>query len=154
MDIENELFNAQVESEVQKRIKGELERIVNDPDAVIAAYSKKLEMQRRELEVLRPKAEFADVVMQSDDWSEMAAVAKLIGYKGRGRNTIFDILRERKILRANNEPYQRYVEPGYFKVVEQHWENRKTGETMVNKKTVVSQRGIDFIRRILNEVDA
>jgi anti-repressor protein len=150
-DIEQDIFDAKIEAVAAKRVAD----ILRDPEQlrdILSRTISQLSEVRSELNAVKPKIEFAETVMQSKDWSDMASVAKLIGYKGRGRNTIFDILRERKILRHNNEPYQRYVEPGYFKVVEQHWENPKTGETMVRKKTVVSQRGIDFIRRILNEV--
>lgn len=151
MDIQDELWRAQMDKEVQRRIDDELRRIVENPDAVIAAYARKLEETQREIEAMAPKAEFATAVMESDDWSEMSTVAKLLARPGFGRNNIFALLRDRQILRHNREPYQSYVERGYFKVVEQYWDNPTTGERMISKKTVVSQRGIDFIRRILEE---
>ena len=153
-----DLFDAQIEVEVEKRLAEELERIADRPEMVIAAYAKKLEQTQREMGAmhvaLAPKARFADAVMQADDWSEMSTVAKLLARPGFGRNNIFQLLRDRQILRYNNEPYQSYVERGYFKIVEQHWENPHTTETMIAKKTVVSQKGIDFIRKILDEEGA
>lgn len=154
MNIEDDLWNEKIKTEVEKRVTQEVERIADNPDAVIAAYAKKLATLERKSELDRPKVEFAEAVQQSKDYEEMSTVAKLLGVKGFGRNNIFGVLRERKILRGNNEPYQRYVERGYFKVVEQTWMNKQTGETMISKKTVASQRGIDFIRRILAEEDA
>ena len=152
MDYEQDLFDARVEAEAERRIA----KILEDPKQLRDVLSKtvaQLDAAKSELKQARPLIEFAETVMQSSDWSEMSTVAKLIGKKTWGRNNIFELLRERKILRGNKEPYQQYVERGYFKVVEQHWENNKSGETMVSKKTVVSQRGIDFIRRIIQEVD-
>ena len=151
MSIQDDIFEASIEMAVQERMKKELEKIADNPDAVIAAYAKKLQRAQEELESIRPYSEFAITVMQSDDWSEMAQVSKLLARKGWGRNNTFQLLRERGVLRYNNEPYQQYVERGYFKVVEQHFQNPNSGETMINKKTVVSQRGIDFIRRIIDE---
>lgn len=145
--IEQDIF----ESALEQRVQQEIEKIADNPDAVIAAYAKKLQRAQEENEAIRPYAEFGEAVMMSDDWSEMSQVAKLLARKGWGRNNTFSLLRERGVLRYNNEPYQQYVERGYFKVVEQHFQNPQTGETMISKKPVVSQRGIDFIRRIIDE---
>ena len=145
------LFDDPFEREVQKRLQQEIEKLSDNPDAVIAAYSAKVAKLQGEIDSMAPLVDFAETVMQSDDWSEMSTVSKLVGRKGWGRNNVFGLLRDRGVLRYNNEPYQSYVERGYFKVVEQHWQNPNTGETMVSKKTVVSQRGIDFIRRMIDE---
>jgi phage antirepressor YoqD-like protein len=149
MDLQDEL-----EKQVEIRLKAEIEKLADNPDAVIAAYAKKLEQTERAMEYLRqelqPKADFYDTVTQSDDWAEMSQVSKLIAVKGWGRNKVFSLLRERGILRYNNEPYQQYVERGYFKVVEQYV-YLPNMETLINKKTVVSQKGIDFVRKIIME---
>jgi len=152
--VEQDLFEATVENEVQRRVDQRIEQIADNPDAVIAAYAKKLNQVQREMESLIPKADFATAVMETEDWSEMSTVAKLLARPGFGRNNIFALLRERGVLRYNREPYQSYVERGYFKVVEQYWDNPVTDERVISKKTVVSQRGIDFIRRIVDEAGA
>jgi phage antirepressor YoqD-like protein len=47
-------------------------------------------------------------------------MAKIIINKGKmiGRNRLFKFLREEKVLRKNNIPYQTYMERGWFKVTE------------------------------------
>lgn len=154
-ELKNNYDDDLFEVRLQKALEQELEKLVDNPDRVISAYVKKLEMQQRQMDSMmqeyQPKADFYDTVTQSDDWSEMAQVAKLIGFKGWGRNKIFDLLQARQVLRWNNEPYQSYVERGYFKVVEQHFTRNGSDEIMINKKTVTSQKGIDFIRKILIE---
>ena len=35
----------------------------------------------------------------------MQTVAKTLNFKGVGRNNLFEILRENKILQSNNQPY-------------------------------------------------
>lgn len=50
----------------------------------------------------------------------------------------------------NNLPYQSYVNQGYFKVVENHYEYPQ-GYINVNLKTVVFQKGVDFIRKLAKD---
>lgn len=97
---------------------------------------------------LVPKAEFYDAVANSESLSSMADVAKILDM-GIGRNKLFIMLRENNILQADNIPYQRYVNAGYFKVVESHY--MADGNSVVAKTTYVKQRGIDYIRKLLNK---
>lgn len=105
--------------------------------------------QARELEAAKPKIEFADAVMGSKQAIEMKNAAKVLDM-GVGRNNLFSILRQRGVLMSDNTPYQEYIDRGYFRVVEQKY-TRADGETRINFKTLVYQRGIEFIRRILRE---
>lgn len=89
-------------------------------------------------------------VSESDESIEMSAVAKILNYKGLGRNKIFEILRGMKVLRYNNEPYQEYIERGYFDVIVQ--EVQTSYGTTTNRKPVVKQKGVDFIRKKLDEL--
>ena len=89
-------------------------------------------------------------VSESDESIEMSAVAKILNYKGLGRNKIFEILRDMKVLRYNNEPYQEYIERGYFDVIVQ--EVQTSYGTTTNRKPVVKQKGVDFIRKKLDEM--
>jgi len=107
-----------------------------------------LKDKESEIDALIPKVEFFDCVTKSDDWMEMATAVKVLAFPGWGRNKVFEFLRERKILRYNNEPYQEYVERGYFKTIEQIFTNSYS-ETMINKKTMVSQKGLDYIRKLI-----
>lgn len=90
-------------------------------------------------------------VSESNDKVEMAAVAKILNYKGLGRNKLFGILRDEGILRYNNEPYQQYIDRGYFGIIEQEV-STSYGNTLVNKKTIVTQKGIDYIRKTLDKL--
>ncbi len=101
-----------------------------------------------EIEVLKPKAEFYDVVTQSDDELDMNDVAKILPL-GFGRNTLFEQLRKIGILMSDNKPYQCFVDSGYFRCVEQMFKDAK-GKTRVNVKTVVTQRGLHYIANKFN----
>ena len=48
-----------------------------------------------------------------------------------------------------NEPYQYFVDKGYFRQVESKWEH--DGTIHINLKTVVFQKGLDFIRKLVLE---
>ncbi len=101
---------------------------------------------------MRPKAEFFDAVSGSKGAIEMSKVAKVLDIKGFGRNKLFAFLREQHILREqSNEPYQTYVDRGYFRVIEQKWDS-PSGETFINIKTLVFQKGLDFIRRLIKNI--
>ena len=106
----------------------------------------KLERINKELE---PKGIFYDAVTQSNQTTDMADVAKILDM-GIGRNKLFAILREKKILQPDNKPYQKYIDQGYFKLAEEKFD--KPDGVGIYYKTVVKQKGIEFIRKTLEEL--
>ena len=112
-----------------------------------ADQSEQLEQQKAQLALQAPKVEFAEAVMGSDDAFDMATVAKTLNM-GKGRNELFAFLRDNKVLQHDNQPYQTYVDKGYFRVIEQKFVV-PDGTVKINIKTVVFQRGVDFIRRLI-----
>ena len=104
--------------------------------------------QAKQLLEQKPKVEFFDAVAESKDAIEIASVAKVLGVPGVGRNKLFEFLRNHKILMRNNQPYQKYVDCGYFRIVEQKYE-RPNGDTCINIKTLVYQKGVKYIQELL-----
>lgn len=94
-----------------------------------------------------PKAEFYDAVVESPDSVDMAVAAKTLNM-GVGRNTMFKILRDEGILQKDNIPYQTYVDRGYFRCIESKF-SMPDGTQRINIKTVVQQKGLDFIRKTI-----
>lgn len=122
--------------------------------SALRAYALEVEENERlkeENKVLKPKAEFYDAVADSKTAIPMEQVAKVLGIKGIGRNKLFQLLRELKILQGNNMPYQTYIDRGYFRTIESQY-TKPTGETVIYIKTLVFQKGIDFIRKKIKEV--
>ena len=118
----------------------------------LRAYADAVEQKERlalENKALQPKAEFFDAVTDSKDAISMADVAKVLDM-GIGRNKLFGYLREKKILMSDNKPYQEYIDRGYFRVIEQKFD-RGYGEASINFKTLVFQKGVDHIRKMLQE---
>lgn len=101
---------------------------------------------RAENKVMLPKAEFYDTVANTESLFSMADVAKTLDM-GIGRNKLFAFLRDKGILDKDNHPYQKYVDAGYLRLIENHC---KAGDNdVVYKCTYVKQKGIDYIRKIL-----
>ena len=94
---------------------------------------------------MKPKADFFDAVTDSKDAIPMGDVAKVLDM-GIGRNKLFEILRKKKILMRNNRPYQKFIDDGLFRVVETKY-TKPNGDICVNIKTLVYQKGVDYIRK-------
>lgn len=124
------------------------------PEA-LRAYATEIEKREQveqQLKIVAPKAEFYDQVAGSADAIEMREVAAVLNRNGWGRNKVFSFLRQTKILDENNLPYRHYQDEGYFRVVEQKYTDA-TGETRISLKTLVYQKGIEWIRRLLKRYE-
>lgn len=115
-----------------------------------AEQQEKFETQQKLIDVQKPKAEFYDDVVESKDAMSMDRVAKTLNM-GIGRNKLFELLRSKKILMSNNTPYQRYVDSGWFRCIETKF-TKPNGDICINVKTVVLQKGVDAIRRLIKHI--
>lgn len=112
-----------------------------------AEQAEQLEKQQARIEEMKPKEEFFDQVTDSKDACDMATVAKVLNM-GIGRNKLLEILRDNKILQGNNQPMQRYIDLGWFRVIETQF-TKKSGDICINFKTIVYQKGVEGIRKLL-----
>ena len=109
--------------------------------------------QKQEIiEVQQPKVEYYDKVTNSKKATGMSEVAKLLKFKIKnrpvGRNTLFEILRNNDILDRYNQPYQRFINQGYFEVRQTF--NSYTGEPYYT--TLVTSKGIEYIFKLLRKL--
>ena len=122
----------------------------SNPAEAARAWAKEYEEKQKALAQvteMKPKAEFYDDVTGSTDTIDIGSVAKVLNIPNMGRNKLFSFLREKKVLNKRNEPYQEYVDKGYFRQIETSWEHN--GTTHINLKTVVFQKGVDYIRQLV-----
>ena len=143
-------------NELNALVEAEVERRLSDPvylQTALLEMSRSIVEKDRQIADMRPAKEFYDAVTESDDWMEMSAAVKVLAINGWGRNKVFDLLRDKGILRYNREPYQEYVDRGYFRTIEKEFTN-PYGETAIYRKTVVSQKGLDYIRKLITEAAA
>lgn len=108
----------------------------------------KREALEKENKILKPKAEFHDLVTRSDDLINMGQVSKVLQLP-YGRNTLYKTLRETGVFFKNkNEPKQQYVDRGYFKMKEIPIETNHG--VIINLQTLVTQKGLTWLSDKLN----
>ena len=101
---------------------------------------------------LEPAANFAYQLCSSKDTIEIGEIgecAKVLN-KNIGRNRLFEFLRTNNVLQSNNIPYQKYIDAGYFRVIESKYVT-PNGETKISLKTVVFQKGVAYINKLLSK---
>lgn len=141
------------------------EENMSDDDLIARALimaQKKIELREKELkeknellELQKPKVDFADHVTDSDNAIDMGTFAKYAQKQGitMGRNTLFRWLRDQGVLMDNNVPYQRYLNAGWFRVIELTY-NTGSGQ-YTTPKTLVTGKGqvalINYIRKNCKE---
>lgn len=96
---------------------------------------------------LEPQAAFYKAVSYSADLILIREAAKILAVPHLGQNTLYTILRGCHILMENNEPYQEYMNRGYFMVKERQY--TVNGEIKVSRTTMLTQKGLEFIRRLV-----
>jgi len=129
----------------------DLEKAWNTPEQILARALKvaaqTIERKDRLIESLKPKADFFDAVADSKTAISMNEVSKVLAVKGYGRNKLFEFLRQSGVLDRRNLPYQKYVDAGWFRIIEQHYQ--RNGEPQISFKTLVYQKGVDGIRKMI-----
>lgn len=152
---EAKLFKRWITHEVIPSIRktGQYALIPKTLPEVLRAYAD--EVERRELAekkiaLLTPKAAFFDAVADSKDAIQISDAAKVLNIPGIGRNKLFQILRQKKVLMKDNVPYQEHIDRGHFRVIEQKW-TTPNGETRISIKTLVYQKGLEYIRQLLTK---
>ena len=137
-------------TELESQLKPALPQSYSEALRQLATTVEQNEALLLEYKKNKPKADFYDAVTGSADTIDMGSVAKVLNIKGWGRNNIFEYLRDEKILQDNNIPYQKYVDRGYFRLVESKYA-KPDGSTHINIKTVVYQKGLNYIKNKINK---
>lgn len=117
-----------------------IEAMIANPDLVIGLATQ-LKESRQKVAELQPKADFVAKVFEAKDLLSVGTVAKMLG---TGQNRLFKELRKRKILKPNNEPYQTFVERGYF--VSKGTKVGSIAFPKVVSQTYVTTKGLAWIR--------
>lgn len=140
-------------------VNATIDTLLDNPETIQLLLNKSLERTRKLgienkqlkeiIEEQRPKVEFFDDVAGSSDTIDMKEAAKVLNINGVGRNKLFAILRKRGILDRNNQPYQKYVDSGFFRIIESRWWSGS--DVKISLKTVVFQKGLDYIRHIVKK---
>ena len=116
-------------------------KALTNPRALIQILGK-LADQQDQLEIQAPKVQLAETLLMAKNCITMGEFAKL---NDTGRTRLFKILRKIKIVDSFNVAYQRYVEQGYFKIIE----SVKHGKTYVS--TLVTPKGQAWLLKTLRK---
>jgi len=82
----------------------------------IEEEEKRVQLENQ-IKIDKPRVEFAKTIEGSSEKILIGDLAKLTDGK-IGRNKLFKLLREKKVLMNSNLPYQQYLDRGYFEVTE------------------------------------
>ena len=141
-----------------------IENVLTSPDFIIQlatqlkneqearkAAENKVEEQQLQLDEQKPKVEFADHVSESENLITMEYMAKLANdeHINVGRNKLFSWLREQKILKFDNVPYQNFIDKGYFKVRESTF--RRNNKFFTQQTTYVTGKGQLYVIKKLKK---
>lgn len=124
----------------------------NYKEALLALVGEveKVELLEAKIQENAPKVALYDTAMNAKNNLTMMAVAKSLKI---GRNKLFSLLREKKVLMENNMPYQSYLDRGYFEVRQYTITHFTSG--LENKvQTLVTPKGMAWIHTILTAQEA
>lgn len=141
----------------------QLEKDWNSPDKIMARAlllaNRKIEEKDKQIEVMKPKALFADAVSASKSSILIGDLAKLLKQNGYdiGQNRLFEKLRNEGFLvkgkhrSDRNMPTQRSMDMGLFEIKETTI-THSDGRISVSKTVKVSGKGqVYFVNRFLRQ---
>ncbi len=154
---EAERFTEWVASEVLPSIRKNgmyvKEELLDNPDLLLDVVSK-LKVEREEklaaqkqLAYQAPKVAAYNAMLDSKNAMYIREVAKLLNSPEWGEKRLFRFLKNAGVLMQNNEPYQKYIDKGYFRVVIRTY--KVYDETRSSKTTLVLPKGIDYILKLI-----
>ena len=103
-----------------------------------AEQQEQIEQQALRIATDAPKVEFAETICNTDGVCKMGQFAKTIGW---GPNRFIDRLRTDEVLMQNNLPFQKFIDRGYFRVIEKKPWTDSSGNEHPSFTTMVTGRG-------------
>lgn len=120
----------------------------NYKDALKALLEEVEQKERveQQLALAAPKVAFFEAVAVSNNSLSFSEAAKWLKLPGIGRNKLIEMLRQQKVLMKNREPYQQYVNAGYFEVEPQTYEAGEKGRRLAGT-TRVTPKGLEWLAK-------
>lgn len=146
----NEMEKAlqEVKPSLSEKDQLRLKLFSNDPVEVAAAHKTLVELETRPLietiEEQKPLVDFASTVHEAGNAITIGEFAKILreekGIK-IGRNILFQRLREFKVLDKKNLPYQKFLDKGWFKVIEKTMKVDNDEDFRLYVQTLITGKG-------------
>ena len=98
---------------------------------------------------MKPKAQFYDLVMSSTDCITIEEMAKLLNTPEAplGRNRLYKWLQEKKFLKKDRLPYQKYISQGYFTLHEYTYHDKTYHQPRICTQARITPLGQNVIAR-------
>lgn len=130
---------------------------IDDPIARARKWADEQESLRKQINAkteqiakLEPKAAYADTLAGCEGSMLIRDAAKVLNIPHFGQQAFFSFLRDnRYIIPGTREPYQRYIDAGYFSVKTSYYETR-TGERIMTHTPLITPRGLAYFARKIN----
>lgn len=122
-------------------------------EALVAAEKEKeklaLENKKvaEENAILQPKGKFYDTITKSNATISVAVASKVLNFKNAGRNNLFRILHEEKLVDKDNMPYQKYVDRGLLVLGSQEF--TKFGKPALRYVPKITHKGLEYLMNLL-----
>lgn len=106
----------------------------------------------QKIEEDKPYTDFAKHVTESSDSVDVGEFSKIVKNENIdiGRNRLFSWLREQKYLMSNNTPYQKYINNGYFDVIETH-KDTAYGPKIFSKTLIKGKGQVALVEELRKE---
>lgn len=122
-------------------------------EALVAAEKEKekvaLENKKvaEENAILQPKGKFYDTITKSNATISVSVASKVLNFKNAGRNNLFRILHEEKLVDKDNMPYQKYVDRGLLVLGSQEF--TKFGKPALRYVPKITHKGLEYLMNLL-----
>lgn len=142
--------------EIEKKAKSlmppsrkELALMVIQQEEELARLNEENQRKDKAIMELMPKVELMQRVLDAEEKIDIGQAAKILNLP-YGRNKLFKELRNRGVFfKERNEPKQQYIDKGYF-ILKEKWIQRNHNNSFVVIKTLVTQKGLEFLSKILD----
>ena len=117
-------------------------------EQMLEQANERISIQDSQIQKLQPKADFADAAFKAEGNVDIGQAAKILGLPF-GRNTLFKKLREKGVFfGSRNEPKQRFIDAGYFKLTELPPIKRENHTDLIVMKCICTQKGLAYINML------
>ncbi len=117
--------------------------------AMVQDLKKQNTEYKNKIEQQKPLVEFAETVSNAVNSISIGDFAKILHGENikLGRNKMFDWFRDNKYLMKGNIPYQKYIDCGYFEVIEQSYKT-PYGDNVTTKTLLTGKGQIYFVETL------
>jgi len=124
--------------ELEEQQKHNVPTTFSEALRLAANTQEELEKAKFQIEQDKPRVEFANAVRRMEGACSVGEFAKAIG---TGQNKLYKRLRDDGFLMINNQPYQHYIDRGFFTVIEMIPYTDSKGKSHPAFKTMITGKG-------------